>query len=305
MPVPDYETLMKPLLEAIADGKPYAISEVVEALAKRFDLTAEDLAEKIPSGTQSLFYNRVGWAKTYLQKAGLLSSPKRGVYRITERGKEVLREGPPEIDDDFLMRFEEFRQFLRRSRGSSGKKGDEAIPQTRQTPHELLEAAYLELRSSVVRDIQEAVQALTPQAFEQLVVDLLVKMGYGGLNGEAGEVVGRSGDEGIDGIIRQDPLGLDVIYIQAKQGAGPIGRPEVQKFVGALQGKRARKGVFITSAEFTSEAKGYAENTGVILIDGQTLAEFMFDYGLGVTSVRSYEVKRLDSDYFAELKGDL
>lgn len=304
MAIPDYQTLMKPLLEVISDGNPHPMGGVVEALAKRFGLTPEELAEKIPSGTQPLFYNRVGWARTYLKKAGLLDSPQRGFVQITESGKQVLQQGVEKIDNDFLMQFEEFKKFREASKASPKAKGGDGAAISPETPQEALEAAYFELRSALISEIQETIRALPPRAFERLVVDVLVKMGYGGPD-EQSQVIGRSGDEGIDGVIRQDPLGIDTIYIQAKQWAGPVGRPELQKFVGALQAKSAKKGVFITSSDFTNEAKDYAARTGLILIDGKRLAELMFEYGLGVSSVKSYEVKRIDSDYFAELKGSL
>jgi len=304
MAIPDYQTLMKPLLEVISDGNPHPMSEVVEALAKRFGLTPEELAETISRGTQPLFYNRVGWARTFLKKAGLLVSPKRGFVQIKDRGRQVLQENVEKIDNDYLMRFEEFRNFIEASKAIlKAKAGDDgAAVSSEKTPQEALEVAYFELRSALISEIQESIKELPPSAFERLVVDVLVKMGYGGRDGQS-QVVGRSGDEGIDGVIRQDPLGIDTIYIQAKQWAGPVGRPELQKFVGALQAKSAKKGVFITSSDFTNEAKDYAARTGLILIDGKRLSELMFEYGLGVSPVKSYEVKRIDSDYFAELKG--
>lgn len=311
MPIPSYESLMKPLLEAIADGRAHALSEIEERLAQHFHLTPEERSQRIPSGTQSLFYNRVGWARTYLKKAGLLTSPSRGFVQLTERGQAVLRENPAQIDNAFLMRFEAFRAFLEESRVSRGRHSDgepepeEVAPGSASTADERMAAAYAELRARLISDVLERVKSLTPQAFERLVVDVLVKLGYGGGNERAGQVVGRSGDEGIDGLIHQDPLGVDTIYIQAKRWDQSVGRPEVQKFVGALQGQRARKGIFIISSEFTKEARDYAERleTKVILIDGRRLAELMVDHGVGVATARSYEVKRLDSDYFAELEG--
>lgn len=307
MPIPTYEALMKPLLEAVADGQIHSIKDITESLANKFQLTPEERSQMLPSGTQPLFSNRVGWARTYLKKAGLLTSPSRGSIQITERGKSFLKESPAQINNEFLMRFDEFRAFIEESRVSRGLR-EELISEpesSAKTPEEALATAYAELRASLISDILDRVKKLTPRAFERLVVDVLVKIGYGSANEETARVIGRSGDEGIDGIIQQDPLGLDMIYIQAKQWTGPVSRPEVQKFVGALQGQRVRKGVFITSSKFTKEAIEFIRNAGanIILIDGKRLAELMFTYGVGVSTARNYEVKRLDSDYFAELEG--
>jgi restriction system protein len=308
MAIPDYQTLMKPLLEAVADGREHEIGALVEHLATQFGLTEEERNQLLPSGQQPIFANRVGWARTYLKKAGLLESPRRGWVRITERGRQVLQQNPPQIDNDFLMQFPEFCDFREQSRASQKQRSIEsnagAFTST-QTPEEALEIAYDELRSSRISEILERVRALSPRAFEQLIVAVLLNMGYGGADESAGQVLGKSGDEGIDGIIRQDPLGLDTIYLQAKQWQGIVGRPEVQRFVGALQGKRARKGIFITSSDFTEEARRYAEglDSKVILIDGKRLAELMFLYNVGVTTTRTLEIKRIDNDYFAELEG--
>ncbi|MCX8031833.1 MAG: restriction endonuclease [Thermoleophilia bacterium] len=304
MGIPGFQALMKPLLEAIADGREYEMSELVERLANQFNLTEEERNQLIPSGGQTVFANRVGWARTYLKQAGLLGVPRNRWVMITERGRQVLEQNPPRIDVYFLRQFPEFLDFEKRSRGSE-RNHDGVSKTSTQTPEEVLEAAYDELCSSLISRIYESVRALSPRAFERLIVALLIKMGYGGADENAGQVLGGSGDEGIDGIIRQDPLGLETIYLQAKQWQGTVGRPEVQKFVGALQGKRAKKGVFITTSDFTQDASRYAEGleTKVILIDGQRLAKLMFIYNVGVSTARTIEIKRIDSDYFAELEG--
>lgn len=242
-----------------------------------------------------------------MTKAGLLESPKRGLFRITDQGRRVLQQNPPVINVQFLEQFEEFRQFrsLRRDRSQLAITTGDSLRTTEpadQTPEESLEAAYQTLRESLAAEILATVKQCSPQFFEQLVVDLLVRMGYGGSRREAGEAIGRSGDEGIDGIIKEDRLGLDIIYVQAKRWEGVVGRPEVQKFAGALQGQRARKGIFITTSVFSRDAWEYAKQieTKIILVDGATLAEYMIDHSVGVTSEALYELKRLDHDYFSE-----
>ena len=239
------------------------------------------------------------WARTYLKKAGLLEDPKRGEFRITERGRQVLAGGHGSIGVRFLEQFEEFKKFKtarRIPRPEAAAKLD--LPE--ETPEEALQAAYQTLRNSVASDLLDQVRRSSPAFFERLVVDVLVAMGYGGSRTEAGQAIGHAGDEGIDGIIKEDRLGLDIIYIQAKRWENTVGRPEVQRFAGALQGKRARKGVFITTSSFSREARDYADNidTKVILITGTRLAELMIDYGVGVTTDATYEVNRIDADYF-------
>ena len=239
------------------------------------------------------------WARTYLKKAGLLKDPKRGEFRITERGRQVLAGGHGNIGVRFLEQFEEFKKFKtarRIPRPDAAAKLD--LPE--ETPEEALQAAYQTLRNSVASDLLDQVRRSSPAFFERLVVDVLVAMGYGGSRTEAGQAIGHAGDEGIDGIIKEDRLGLDIIYIQAKRWENTVGRPEVQRFAGALQGKRARKGVFITTSSFSREARDYADNidTKVILITGTRLAELMIDYGVGVTTDATYEVNRIDADYF-------
>ena len=300
--IPDYQSLMLPLLQYAADGEEHSLRESIEALAKSFSLSENDRMQLLPSGRQPVMDNRVGWARTYLAKAGLLEVTRRGHFRITARGREVLRENPESINVHYLDRFPEFVSFRQLSRQPEGEesKGGEDSPNA--TPEELLEQSYEKLREALAGEILSRVMSASPAFFERLVVELLVRMGYGGSLQDAGRAIGKSGDDGIDGIIKEDRLGLDVIFVQAKRWQATVGRPEIQKFVGALQGQRARKGVFITTSGFSSDAREYASriDSKVVLIDGPQLAQFMMDFDLGVTPVASYQVKRLDSDYFAE-----
>jgi restriction system protein len=303
VPIPDYQTLMLPLLRFAADGNDHTTREAVEALATEFELTPAERNELLASGQQAIFNNRVGWANSYLKKAGLLTSPRRGALRITARGKQVLGENPARIDVKFLERFPEFIEFRDTSRNNRETTTTESVAiATEQTPEEALELAHQRLRLSLAQDILSRILSCSPTFFERLVVELLVKMGYGGSRRDAGERIGQSGDGGIDGIIKEDRLGLDTIYIQAKRWQGSVGRPEIQKFVGALQGQRAKKGVFITTSSYTAEAIDYASrvDTKVVLIDGKLLANLMIDFDVGVSVSASYIVKRIDSDYFEE-----
>jgi restriction system protein len=302
MSIPDYQSIMLPLLRQLADGAEHSLGEVREAVAEHFGLTPEDREQLLPSGNQGVFENRVGWARTYLKKAGLLEYVKRGVLRITPIGLEVLSEKPSEINVKYLDRFPEFQEFRRAKRES--RSTDAAESDTFDTPDETIEAAYQQLRNQLTNELLEQIRAMSWQFFERLVVDLLVKMGYGGSRREAGQAFQQGGDEGIDGIIKEDRLGLDIIYVQAKRwkDGATVGRPEIQKFAGALQGKRARKGVFITTSSFSREALDYAgliENK-IILIDGDRLADLMLEHGVGVTTTRAYEIKKIDTDYFTE-----
>jgi restriction system protein len=306
MPIPDYQRAMLPLLRAVADGREYKFNDLVETLSDQFKLTEEERNELLPSGQTFLFGNRIGWARTYLKKAGLLDSPRRAVIVITDQGKEVLQTNPTEINVKFLKRFPEFVEF------QTPKKDElivEASPAmldegSQETPEETLESSYLRIRKTLAQDLLNKVISLSPAFFERLVVELLVKMGYGGSIADAGKAIGKSGDEGIDGTIKEDKLGLDVIYIQAKRWApgNVVGRPELHKFVGALAGQGAKKGVFITTSSFSKDARDYAprNETKIALIDGEQLAQLMIDYNLGVTLQQTYEIKRMDHDYFGE-----
>lgn len=301
--IPDYQTLMLPLLRLLEDGKEHNFTDIVETLSLQFDLTNEERNELLPSGQSFIFNNRVGWARTYLKKAGVIDSVKRGIIVITERGKSILKENPSEINTKLLRQFPEFLEFQapKKDDGDSSIRVIIEEPKS-ETPEELLESGYTKIRKSLEQEILLKLKSINPYFFERIVVELLVKMGYGGSIQDAGKAIGKSGDEGIDGIIKEDKLGLDVIYIQAKRWEGVVGRPEVQKFVGALAGQRAKKGVFITTSHFTKEATDYAlqMDTKIVLIDGEKLSQYMIDYNLGVSVQNVYEIKKIDSDYFEE-----
>jgi len=303
MPIPDYQTLMLPLLRLAADGQEHTKRDAVETLAKQFDLTTTERAQLLPSGRQKIFDNRVGWANSYLKKANLLEAPRRGALRITQRGKQVLEQNPKRIDVKFLDQFPEFVEFRDATKAQRGSGRAEPIEaSTDKTPEEALELAHQSIRQALAGELLARMLSCSPEFFEGIVVELLVKMGYGGSRRDAGERIGQSGDGGVDGIIKEDRLGLDAIYIQAKRWQGSVGRPEIQKFVGALQGQRAKKGVFITTSTFTADAVDYASkiDTKVVLIDGELLATLMMDFDLGVSVTATYSVKRIDSDYFDE-----
>ena len=261
MAIPDYQTLLLPVLKLAADGEEHKFSQAVEELTEEFNLSTEERNELLPSGSQAVFNNRVGWARTYLKQAGLLASPKRGFFTITQLGTELLAANPAKIDISVLERYPEFIEFKNRKKGKSEYESQLEIPTEQDstlTPEDSLASAYNQLRLALESEVLSSVKEASPSFFERLVVDLLVKMGYGGSRQDAGKALGKSGDGGIDGTINEDRLGLDVIYIQAKRWEGPVGRPEIQKFAGALQGQRARKGVFITTSSFTKEAIEYA-----------------------------------------------
>jgi restriction system protein len=314
MTIPDYQSLMLPLLQLAADGAEHRFRDAVEELALKCSLTDNERAELLPSGTAPLFDNRVGWSRTYLKQAGLLASSKRGVFRITNLGKDLLAQRKSSIDVATLDQYEGFRAFRARRKDAvvDGPKNPAAVDGQRsftetvqvnlsdQTPEDLLASAYRRLRKTLEQDLLEQVRDSTPTFFERLVIDVLVAMGYGGSRQDAGRAIGKSGDGGIDGIIKEDKLGLDAIYIQAKRWEGTIGRPEIQKFAGALQGFRANKGVFITTSSYSREAVEYAAsiNTKIILLSGEELAGLMIDYGVGVSTVGMYELKKIDTDYF-------
>ena len=281
------------------------VREVSDALAKEFNLTEAELSELLPSGRAPLFYNRVQWAITHMRKAALFATPQRGCVSITQRGKEVLSKNPKRVDMRLLADFPEFQEFRSKKQevAKPEKKAKDEVA-SNKTPDEIIEDGYQVLRTSLATDLLDKIKICSPYFFEQLVVDLILKMGYGGSRSDAGTAFRRSGDGGIDGFINEDRLGLSVIYTQAKRWADkPVGRPEVQQFQGALTGRGANKGIFITTSYFTKEAREYAEglqSSRIILIDGEQLTALMIDYGIGVTTVASYEVKRIDSDYFTE-----
>ena len=312
MPVPDFQSLMLPLLRIAADGKDHSLAEARSILSKQFDLSEADLEELLPSGRQSKFANRVAWAKGYLQQAGLLSTPRWGHFQVAPRGVDVLKSPPPKLDIKFLEQYPEFVAFRTPKQdtepsvpGSSLISTATASEAATETPEEVLEAAHLRMRAGLASELLGKVKAGTPHFFERLVVELLLAMGYGGSRKDAGQAIGRAGDEGIDGVISEDRLGLDIVYLQAKKWDGTVGRPEIQRFVGALHGKRAKKGVFITTGGFSAEAVGYVEHIDpkIVLINGRRLAELMIDFNVGVSTAATYHLKRVDSDYFDESGG--
>jgi restriction system protein len=301
MTVPDYQTMMTPLLRVMSDSNDRSWANVKDAAALELGLAEADRGEMLPSGLQSVYDNRVGWAVTYLAQACLLERPARGVLRITRRGLDALESGA-RVDNVYLRQFAEFQAFKSRTRshGAGSAADGEAARET--TPEELIESGYQAVRSGLAQELVDRTLKVSPRFFEQVVVRLLVAMGYGGSLADAGRAVGRSGDDGIDGIIKEDRLGLDVVYIQAKRWANTVGRPEIQAFAGSLIGQGASKGVFITTSRFSAEAREYVTRIDkrIVLIDGEQLAELMIDYGIGVTEIASYKVNRIDEDFFIE-----
>lgn len=303
--IPDYQSLMLPLLRLVSDKQEYRYRDLIDKLALEFKLTDEERKEPLASGNQAIFDNRVGWAKTYLKKAGLIDAPKRATFVITELGLQTLKKNPDRIDAKYLRQFPAFLEFIHAGKTESEGE-EEAISQeiTEQTPEENLDKAYQRIRKSLADELLAKVIDLSPAFFERLVIELLVKMGYGGSIKDAGKAIGKSGDEGIDGTIKEDRLGLDIIYVQAKRWktGNVVGRPEIQKFVGALAGQGAKKGIFITTSSFTKEALDYTpkNETKIVLIDGERLAQNMIDFNIGCTTQQIYELKKIDSDYFYE-----
>jgi len=302
MAVPDFQSFFKPLLDIASDGKEHSMKEAREKIAKEFSLNQDDLLEKLPSGTQTKFDNRVAWAKSYFVQAKVLESPRRAYFHITDRGKQLHSQNHTRIDVKVLSQYPEFVEFHNPPKQNKTTQPYKPEDVSSETPEEVLQKAYQSIRNDLAGELLERIKANTPSFFESLVVDLMVTMGYGGSRSDAGQSIGKSGDEGIDGIIKEDKLGLDVIYLQAKRWEGTVGRPEIQKFVGALHGKRAKKGVFITTGRFSEDAHDYVKSIDprVILIDGKSLANYMIDFNLGTSTNVTYEIKRIDSDYFIE-----
>lgn len=301
MAIPDFQSVMLPLMRLCADGKEHAISDTIDTLADQFKLTDDERKALIPSGVQEIFRNRVAWARSHLKMAGLLETPKRGIYKITERGLETVRKNPPSINLKYLHQFPEYVAF-RKTHRERPESADDAENGQAGTPEEALESAHEKIRDSLAAEILQKLKSCSPSFFERLVVEVIVKMGYGGTRQDAGKAIGKSGDGGIDGIIKEDKLGLDTIYIQAKRWENTVGRPEIQKFVGALTGQRAKKGLFISTSNFSSDAIDYVSrvDTKIVLIDGETLAQLMIDHNVGVSTIASYDLKKIDSDYFTE-----
>lgn len=302
--IPKYEQIMLPFLKYIADGQEHSLGEAHDALARQFGLTEQETRELLPSGRQPIFRNRVGWARTYLKKAGLVESPKRAHFRITDKGVSLLSENPPEITSKFLTRYEEFVEFqsIKKPKKDNTILKNQPLDNTDQTPEESLEYAYQKLHTELSKELLSVIKSCSAEFFEKLVIDLLITMGYGGSRKEAGQAMGKSGDGGIDGIINEDKLGLDVIYLQAKRWDNTVPVKEIRDFTGALASKKAKKGIFLTTSDFPKsvyEFVGQVEYK-IILIDGQRLANLMIEHGVGLSTVNTYHVKTIDSDYFEE-----
>jgi restriction system protein len=306
--IPDYQTLMLPLIKYASDGQIHHTQDAVNHLAKEFNLNEEELNEWLPSKKQKTFHNRVHWAKAHLKMAGVIDNVGRGVFRITERGKQILQQPPGYVNVKYLTeKFPDYNVLINGFRKKDNKTEFSPSQITNEedliaTPEEQIESGYQKIRKSLEQEVLLKLKSIQPSRFEEVVVQLLVKMGYGGSIAEAGKASKYTNDEGIDGIIKEDKLGLDVIYIQAKRWEGTVSRPEIQKFVGALAGQRAKKGVFITTSSFSKEAIIYASqmDTKIVLIDGEQLAQYMIDYNLGVSVQNVYEIKKIDFDYFEE-----
>ncbi|PTA69705.1 restriction endonuclease [Deinococcus arcticus] len=298
MPIPDYQTFMRPLLALLEDGEPRRMRDLYSRLATDFQLTSTELAEMLPSGRQPTYMNRIGWAKTYLLKAGALQSAQRGSVQITPRGRALLADHAEPLNTKRLFAFPEFIQF----QGGNPLAPEHATPTPSLSPDEQLATLAAELNSTLRTELLTQVTQLTPSQFERLVVELLVAMGYGGNARDAGQALGRSGDNGVDGLIKQDPLGLGRIYLQAKRWQNVVHSPEIRGFSGSLTFHKASKGVFLTTSSFSEGARQTAQQIGnIILIDGQTLADYMIEYGVGVLTRETYHLRRLDSEYFEEL----
>ncbi len=300
--MPTYQEIMLPLLTFIKDGKEHSFSEIVESLSTHFRLTEEELRELLPSGTQPVFRNRVGWARTYLKNAGLISSPKRAYVQITSRGKELLKENPSEITSNFLNRYDEFKEFKNRKKPKNKTHESKSENENTHTPEEILEYTYQKINNDLSVELLDMVKNSSPAFFERLVIDLLIAMGYGGSRKEAGQAVGKSGDGGIDGIINEDKLGLDVIYLQAKKWENPVPIKEIRDFTGALASKKAKKGIFITTSSFPKSVYEFVKQVEykIILIDGQKLADLMIENNVGLTITNAYFIKAIDLDYFED-----
>jgi restriction system protein len=291
MAIPDYQDFMLPLLEAVADNADHRMRDLTQCLGDRFNLGDAERQQLLPSGQQTYLANRVAWARTYLKKAGLLDSPSRGIVRLAER--------PPKIDNDYLKRFASFTEFYGRSEATT--EPEEQVTSAK-TPDEVLESSFEDLRRALADELLEQVKSCSPKFFERLVIDLLVAMGYGGSLADAGQAIGRTGDGGIDGIIKEDKLGLDVVCVQAKRWENTVGSSVVREFAGSMEGVRARKGVLITTSSFSKDGQEYVGRIErkIVLIDGRRLADLMIEHGIGVATARTYMVKKVDLDYFVE-----
>jgi restriction system protein len=312
MAIPKYDEITLPLLRVMGNGKEYHRLDLPPLIGDVFKLTEDERNLKLPSGQSTYLKNRTGWAGFHLRKAGLTEIAREGYHRITPEGLKFLATNPPKITRPVLMLFEQFRQYVAtvkkrlKNDDESGTRaadtGNGSVAADEATPEERINEAFAELRETLVADLLARLSSIDPFRFEKIVLDLLVAMGYGGSRKEAAEVTQKTGDEGIDGVINEDRLGLDVIYVQAKRWKATVGRPEIQSFVGAIAGRKASKGVFITTSGFHENARAYAAglHQKVILIDGQRLADLMIEHGIGVAEEHAYVVKKIDSDYFEE-----
>jgi len=301
--IPGFQKMMLPLLNFASDEIEHSMAEAIEFLSQEFKLSEEQINQMLPSGNQKIFYNRVYWAKAYLKMAGLIENTRRSHFKITKRGIETLSEKLEEINLRYLKKFQDYVELTKQWKKDKSVEDSEDDSTVLQTPEESFEENYQSIRKTLAQELLSKVKTCSPSFFEKLVVELLVAMGYGGSRLDAGKRIGKSGDEGIDGIIKEDKLGLDQIYIQAKRWENVVSRPEIQKFVGALAGQGAKKGIFITTSRFSSEAVDYTpkNETKIVLIDGELLANLMIDYNIGVSTQAIYHLKKIDSDYFEEI----
>jgi restriction system protein len=303
MAIPDYQTLMLPLLRAVSNGKVHKISKLYDVLSNEFNLTEEERNKRLPSGRETYIKNRISWARTYLKKAGLINSPSKGLVQISAAGKELLQKKPKSIDNRFLRKYKGFVEFRPRERDKKLSKA-ESSTSVKDTPSEEFESSYNSLRDELTYELLETIKQSDPFFFEKLVIDLMLAMGYGGSRRDAGEATRKTKDGGIDGVIREDLLGLDTIYLQAKRYSETIiGEPAIRDFAGALQGVKAKKGVFITTSTFSSDAKDFVNkiDSKIILIDGKRLSGLMVDHNVGVSTKDVYEIKQIDTDYFSDI----
>ncbi len=311
--IPDYQTLMLPLLEILSDEKEHELQELIKTLSDKFNLTDDERNELLPSGTQAIINNRVGWARTYLKKANLLTSIRRATFKITEQGIQILKKNPLKIDVKFLQELEDFKKWqvsyqTNYQDNFQNKKGNEIIEENiieieqGKTPEELLDYSYQKLKDELAVELIEKIKSCSPVFFERLVIDLLIKMGYGGSRKEAGQIIGKSGDGGIDGIIKEDKLGLDTIYVQAKRWENTVPVGQVRDFAGSLLSKKAKKGIFISTSNYPKGAYEFVSSIEpkIVLIDGKELAELMIQHNVGMATKSIYELKKLDLDYFEE-----
>lgn len=306
MPIPDYAACMKPLLELLSDRQIHSTREIPQKIADHFGLSEEERETRLPSGQVTYIRNRVGWATTYLAKAGLLERVARGIIRITDEGLTVLAENPASIDGQYLKKYAGYVEFSSPtdSPDDSAVTEQESFEQIldERTPDEKIESAYTSIRNALADDLLDQVMSCSPVFFERLVIDLLIAMGYGGALPSSGKHMGRTGDGGIDGIINEDKLGLDMICIQAKRWKDSVGRPYVQAFAGSMEAHRAKKGVMITTSTFSRDARDFVDRIErkIVLIDGKQLAQLMIDYNIGVATAKTYTLKKIDSDYFID-----